>query len=127
MVAASSVVEQDDEAAMVVETKIGSLSLIAPEHLRKFVVHCRRAKFDVYCGRRNPLFADSDFAWGNPIKMDKESDRERVCRAFALWATDQPDYVERARTQLRGKVLACWCAPKMCHCDILVQIANSDN
>ena len=28
------------------------------------------------------------------------------------------------RKELNGKVLACWCAPKMCHCNIIAQIAN---
>lgn len=31
---------------------------------------------------------------------------------------------EMARTYLRGKDLACWCADKPCHADVLLEIAN---
>jgi hypothetical protein len=31
-----------------------------------------------------------------------------------------------AKTELRGKDLVCWCAPKLCHADVLLEIANAD-
>jgi len=30
-----------------------------------------------------------------------------------------------ALPELRGKVLGCWCAPKACHGDVLVSLANA--
>ena len=27
--------------------------------------------------------------------------------------------------ELRGRTLACWCAPELCHADILAEIADS--
>ncbi len=36
-----------------------------------------------------------------------------------------PDLVEKAKKNLRGKNLACWCAPgDPCHADVLLEIAN---
>lgn len=47
------------------------------------------------------------------------------------WILRQPALIERARRELKGKVLGCWCktprnpdAP--CHGDVLVEIANSE-
>jgi hypothetical protein len=28
--------------------------------------------------------------------------------------------------ELRGLVLGCWCAPRPCHGDVLVRLANAD-
>lgn len=34
---------------------------------------------------------------------------------------------ERARTELRGHDLACWCAPDQpCHADVLLRVANEE-
>ena len=33
--------------------------------------------------------------------------------------------MQRAKMELRGKVLGCWCSPKACHGDVLAEIANS--
>ena len=35
---------------------------------------------------------------------------------------DPPDDLE----PLRGKNLACWCAGKDCHADVLLELANAD-
>jgi hypothetical protein len=32
--------------------------------------------------------------------------------------------IEKAKRELKGKVLGCWCSPKACHGDILAKIAN---
>lgn len=35
-----------------------------------------------------------------------------------------PELVELAKKELKGKDLVCWCAPKLCHGDVLLEIAN---
>lgn len=82
------------------------------------VVHCRRAAYDVYVGRPGP--------WGNPFRVGRDGDREAVLRKYEAWLLAQPDLVERARRELRGKVLGCWCAPKPCHGDVLARVADED-
>jgi hypothetical protein len=32
--------------------------------------------------------------------------------------------VESIRSELKGKDLACWCAPELCHGDVLLAVAN---
>ena len=109
-----------------VGTEIGGLWLDCPPGLRHLVVHCKRSKFDVYCGRKNPTMPSvgGEYPFGNPFKMTKEDEREAVVRKYAVWVCSHPKMVERIRKELKGKVLACWCAPKMCHCNIIAQIAN---
>lgn len=81
---------------------------------RKYVVHCKRAPFDVYIGRPGP--------WGNPFQIGRDGTRAEVIAKFEASLTDEQR--ERARRELRGKVLGCWCAPQPCHGDVLARIAN---
>ena len=88
------------------------------------VVHCRRKPFDVYVGRPS--------IWGNPFSH-KEGTLARwkvgsvaeAIESYEKWLLGQPELVERARRELRGKVLGCWCKPGPCHGDVLARIANA--
>ncbi len=83
----------------------------------RLVVHCKVAHHDVYVGRPSE--------WGNPFVLTHESQREAVLDQYRQWLfTQRPDLVERAKVELRGKVLGCWCAPRSCHADVLAEIAN---
>lgn len=89
------------------------------------VVHCRKAPYDVYIGRPNPRIK-GDGAWGNPFKLDRDGDRDTVIARYREWLIGQPALVARARAELRGKVLACWCAPLACHGHVLAEVANGE-
>jgi hypothetical protein len=71
---------------------------------------------------------DRSSPWGNPYIMRNQSEAERnyVCdrfAAYALWRLMQePQWLE----PLRGKHLACWCAPKRCHAETLLRLANEE-
>ena len=88
------------------------------------VVHCKRSHYDVYIGRPSK--------WGNPFSSAwdslaefKVASREEAIDRFTEWLLAQPELVERAKQELRGKVLGCWCSPKRCHGDVLARIANA--
>jgi len=83
--------------------------------LTRQVVHCKRDKFDVYIGRPSK--------WGNPFPLEDESERLRVIEQYRRWILTQPELMA-ALPELRGRVLGCWCAPKPCHGDVLVELAN---
>jgi hypothetical protein len=79
----------------------------------------------VYVGRKSagaPAGATGE--WGNPFAMSGESDRQRVIQQYSEWLRSKPELCARARRELRGKVLACWCAPKDCHAHVLAEVAN---
>jgi hypothetical protein len=66
--------------------------------------------------------------YGNPFKMLTEDKRDEVCLAYDLWiqAPAQAQLRERIKKNLKGKDLVCWCAPKRCHAETLLRIANED-
>jgi hypothetical protein len=37
---------------------------------------------------------------------------------------NQPELMEAAKHELKGKRLVCWCAPELCHGDTLAAIAD---
>jgi hypothetical protein len=82
----------------------------------QLVVHCKRAPFDVYIGRPS--------VWGNPFVIGRDGDRATVIAKYEAWLQQQPALVARARRELSGKVLGCWCAPHACHGDVLARIAS---
>ncbi len=62
--------------------------------------------------------------WGNPFRIGKDGDRAEVIRLFREYAlimlSVEPDWLK----PLRGKDLACWCAPEPCHAEVLAELAN---
>ena len=80
------------------------------------VVHCKRDEFNVYIGRPGPF--------GNPFHIGADGTREEVVEKYAAWVLTQTELLATIKTELKGKVLGCWCAPSLCHGDILVELAN---
>lgn len=87
------------------------------------VVHCKRDPYDVYIGRPSK--------WGNPFSHKDETlaefkvgSRDEAVDAYAGWIMEQPELLA-ALPELHGKVLGCWCAPRRCHGDVLVELANA--
>ncbi|MHC4511051.1 MAG: DUF4326 domain-containing protein [Planctomycetota bacterium] len=80
----------------------------------------------VYIGRRGnwkgrPL-PQSPFA--NPYRLGTQGERGEVCDRFGDYLYSRPELMERARKELIGKILVCWCAPKPCHGDILAALCD---
>lgn len=76
------------------------------------VVHCKKEAYDVYIGRPSK--------WGNPFEIGRDGSREEVVTKYREWVLTQGLPFE----ELRGRVLGCWCAPKACHGDVLMELAN---
>jgi hypothetical protein len=89
------------------------------------VVHCKKEPFDVYIGRPSK--------WGNPFShltgtkaQYKVASREEAIEKYAEWLAGQDDLLSCLKAELKGKVLGCWCKPKDCHGDILLELANGE-
>jgi ParB family transcriptional regulator, chromosome partitioning protein len=64
--------------------------------------------------------------WGNPFEMPYDGDRQAVIQNYANhYLPHKPSLLSRL-AELRGKALACWCAPDPCHGDILKEKAEND-
>ena len=79
-------------------------------------MHCKRSGYDVYVGRPSK--------WGNPFVIGRDGEREQVIEKYRQWLLGQPALLA-ALPELKGKTLACWCAPKACHGDVLAELANA--
>lgn len=67
---------------------------------------------------------DRSSAWGNPFVLGKDGCRDEVIHKYAdQHLPDRPDLTSRV-DELRGKALACWCAPERCHGDVLAALAE---
>lgn len=74
----------------------------------------------VYVGRQG--FGLRRSPWANPFSLRKH-DRAEALRLYRQWLVGQPALVERARRELTGKQLACWCrVDDACHADVLADI-----
>jgi hypothetical protein len=81
--------------------------------------HKNAPKDAVYIGRGSH--------WGNHFVIGKDGDREEVVRKHKEYVDNDPQFKEFIRKHLKGKDLVCFCAPKACHGDFLLQIANEEN
>ena len=75
---------------------------------------------------RDAVYVGRPSKWGNPIRLDHEANRDAVLRQYEAWLQGQPALVAAMRRELRGRDLVCWCAPKACHADVILRIANGD-
>jgi RNA recognition motif-containing protein len=82
------------------------------------VVHCKKSNYDVYIGRPS--------IWGNPFVIGRDGDKADRIRKYRAWIMSQPELIDRAKKELRGRTIACWCKPEACHGDILAEIADAD-
>ncbi len=84
------------------------------------IVHCEKEPYDVYIGRPSK--------WGNPFShLDgtsaefKVENRKQAVEFYEKWIR-QNDELLSCLHELEGKVLGCWCKPKLCHGDILIKL-----
>lgn len=64
--------------------------------------------------------------WGNPFKVGPGETPHYAVSCFRDHVRENPKYAEMARSELRGKNLACWCKlDQECHADVLLVIANA--
>lgn len=83
--------------------------------MRTRVVHCKKELYDVYIGRPSK--------WGNPFTIGKDGTREEVIEKYRKYLLSRKDLLS-CLSELRGKVLGCWCSPKACHGDVLAHMAD---
>lgn len=109
-----------------------------PRRIQRIKSKYWRTPANAVCVHR--ISGESAGIWGNPFPtgialLDNRAERREKCQsavtAFLEWlhTTDEGRaMVERARRDLRGKHLVCWCELDLpCHADVLLAIANSDD
>lgn len=64
------------------------------------------------------LFPVGGLMWGNPFVMGRDGDRAEVIRKYEQHLLSSPALMARLG-ELKGKTLACFCAPRQCHGHVL--------
>lgn len=90
------------------------------------VVHRSKKPYDVYIGRPSK--------WGNPWSHEEDTlaeykveTRAEAVQKYEEWIRSQPEMMAAIKRELKGRVLGCFCSPKLCHGHILAWIANFED
>ena len=95
--------------------------------MSNMVVHCKKEKYDVYIGRPSPWsnqFTHLDY---ETLAKWKVASRDEAVKAYEKWIRSKPELMAKAKRELKGKILGCWCKPQSCHGDVLAKIANEED
>lgn len=90
------------------------------------VVNARFKKYDVYIGRAGH---GQDGYFGNPFKLDDTVSRVSIIQQYERWFYDRlasDSEFKRRIHELKGKVLGCFCHPKLCHGHIIADYLNNE-
>jgi hypothetical protein len=89
------------------------------------VVNLKNEKYDIFIGRPSK--------WGNPYShLDdtraefKVATRDEAINKYREWILKQPELINSLH-ELEGKILGCYCRPKRCHGDILIELLSQRN
>lgn len=75
-----------------------------------------------YIGRAGAGFSGE---WGNPYVISFEKHRDKVLDLYKIWLDRQSrEYKLRMIHDLEGQILVCFCSPKRCHGDIIIELIN---
>lgn len=87
------------------------------------VVHKNKEPYDIYGGRPS--------VWGNPYSHKdgtlaefRVSTRHEAIEKYRHYFHDRPELMEKAKLELKGKTISCWCKPQACHLDIIAEFLN---
>lgn len=70
----------------------------------------------VYIGRPS--------VFGNPFVIGVDGNRNEVIAKYRRYIALNIGLRKQIINELKGKDLVCWCSPKPCHGDVLLEIAN---
>jgi len=86
------------------------------------VVNVKKDTYDVFIGRPS--------IFGNPFKMNNESERIEVIDKYRKWLNgemvgfrdSERQAILKELPNLKGKILGCFCYPLPCHGDVLIEM-----
>jgi hypothetical protein len=89
------------------------------------VVNLKTTPYDTYIGRGSK--------WGNPFSSKsntkakfKTKSRKESIQKYREWILSNSELLNSIR-ELKGKRLGCYCKPKSCHGDVLVELFQLKN
>ena len=64
--------------------------------------------------------------WGNPFAIGPGRTRAQAIELYREHLKNNPELVEAAKKELKGRNLVCFCSPSPCHGDVLLEVANAE-
>lgn len=96
--------------------------------MKTTVVNIRNEQCDVYIGRGKPKNDNPLSVLGillsNPYRIGRDGTREEVIAKYKKRLLCRPDLLCLLPC-IKGKRLGCWCKPKACHGDVLVELLEN--
>jgi hypothetical protein len=93
------------------------------------VIHCKNAAAVNAAGNRY-VYVGRPTKWGNPFSHKSNTkaqylttSREEAVRRYEDYLIMNKELIA-SLTELKGKVLGCWCSPKLCHAQVLAKHAD---
>lgn len=76
----------------------------------------------LYIGRNMELYVGGTSAskWANPYPV-KIYGRDKCLEMYEKYVRDTPE-LYNSLSELKGKVLGCWCCPEPCHGNVLIKL-----
>lgn len=82
------------------------------------IVNVNKEPCEIFCGRPSK--------WGNPFKEEVDGTKLEVVEMYRAWLMKpEQKWILDDIMELDGKVLGCYCAPKKCHCEILIDFLEA--
>jgi len=81
------------------------------------IVNLNKNEYTVYIGRGS--------IWGNPFIIGKDGTRKEVIEKCKQHVMNSPELMKRLH-ELEGETLGCFCKPKLCHGDVLIELIEEN-
>lgn len=90
------------------------------------IVNIRTDDYDMYIGRRGH---GKDGYFGNPFYLSNESERAKILLQYKQYfyhrIKNDAEFKLRI-SELKDKILGCFCSPKPCHGDIIAKYLDEE-
>ena len=101
------------------------------------VVHCCKSPYDVLIDRTTPY--GNPFKLNEPLTLDQSvllygddrhagllPNRKEILVVYDNYVRKNPELLKEL-VKLEGKILGCWCSPKLCHGHAIMNIIDEHN
>lgn len=84
----------------------------------KLEPHWKQHPDFVYIGRPDEF--------GNPYIIGLHGNRDEVIGLYRQWLMNNKPMQDIIKVRLKGKILGCYCTPKKCHGDVILEVLNNE-
>jgi len=87
----------------------------------------RVINLDLEPAPEDAVFIGRPSKWGNPFKIGKDGTLDDVIIKYIDYIKKNHQLIADAKQELKGKDLACFCNPGLCHGDLLLILSNDES